>query len=612
MKNDGQKSQVKWCKARQIFASFYIEHCTLLQFLRKIDQSEESDLILQHGDHPDYQYLLKTTITAIPGPEQASKWPAFKPRYTQWRTLCEIIHRVIENACRSTTSINVLAYGYGPLSGYNRYGTVAGTSGIQNSYPNTIVSYLRTAKPWQILHQRVGDDLMIHLLQNIALFIKMPSSKCYLQVAGHPISRLIPLSVDASPQISGSDSSAASSDQAIIGETGAAKRKTRRGGKRYQRFRQKAGTSAMDNHAVTFGNVVKAEVDMEGANSDVCSCHGVAKKTETGRVLSQIPQRWSTGLLPMEMTESSRTIISEDKTVAKCRACIQESVGMETMALRSKLRTRKTRKRKFGKECEKNSEVWPRGKPWIELAQFLPQPCLCKTVENLSDCRTHERKTQTSKSKEPAVNDTRIQIPLNEIYLPHSRLFYASNLSQKFPKNHVMEFASVSGSGARKLIQDIFLTKGPFGAKANSSVEKVRQEKVDQNAEDGKRVEVSAKGAHSVQKFCSSSKKRHFRLPRRLIQMQPLFIKLLARHKKCPFQTLLRHHCFYYKRGVRVLKSKNLKRAIVLRSKRKLCKKSLQKRQKGLLCQMTNGVNFGVYHHAVNNYTSHSQVFKDL
>ncbi|KAL9976742.1 hypothetical protein ACROYT_G014071 [Oculina patagonica] len=96
----------------------------------------------------------------------------------------------------------MVAYGFESLNAYGKRGTIAGTVGIQNSYPNTIVSYLRTTRAWQVFHERIGDDLMIHLWQNVLVFVKV-HAKCYFQVAGHLICCLSPLTAteDVSPQL---------------------------------------------------------------------------------------------------------------------------------------------------------------------------------------------------------------------------------------------------------------------------------------------------------------------------------------------------------------------------------------------------------------------------
>lgn len=230
--NRAKEKKSHICKSRRVIEAFYVKQFTLLRYLRKVKQRKAARLI-QDRDPVEYRVLLKSTIVGVR--DQSAILP-HNSTQTQWFTLKEIVNRVIENVCQ-TKKTNVLAFGFEALSGYGNKGTVAGTVGIQNSYPNTIVSCLRTSKAWQLLHERIGDDLMIHLLQSVSMFVK-GNSKCYFQVAGYPISRLSPLSAaDATPGLHNKPVI-----QSTGGESGL-KRKTRRGGKRARRHRENSSQS---------------------------------------------------------------------------------------------------------------------------------------------------------------------------------------------------------------------------------------------------------------------------------------------------------------------------------------------------------------------------------
>ena len=224
-----QKKRIQLCNTHQIVSSFYVERFTLLSYIRKV-KKEICNKLIQNGDPTDYKLLLKSTLIAVPRDKLAA--PPFKPSHTRWFTLKEITNRVIEHVCRSKKT-NVLAFGFEPLSGHGRNGTVAGTVGIQNSYPNTIVSYLRTSKAWLLLHERIGDDLMIHLLQNVAVFVKA-TSKCYFQVAGFPVSRLTPLTDKDVPPADTKQRISSPSEA----ENAHGVKKMRRGGNRMRKSRE--------------------------------------------------------------------------------------------------------------------------------------------------------------------------------------------------------------------------------------------------------------------------------------------------------------------------------------------------------------------------------------
>ena len=251
MSDSKRKRQKRSRKARKIIRCFYTKQFSLQHYLHMVDNTLS---LRDKADTQDYRRLLASTLVAIP--RSQAVMPSQKPRNTQWCTTNEIVHRVIETACNSKSgSSNILARGYERLSGNNKRGMVMGTHGIENSYPNTIVSYLKTTQSWQTLHKRIGDDLMIHLLQNLALFVKMPS-RSYLQIAGHPISSLSSFSTEnvchlkstgdsrkiASSLLSPGDTSSKQDCAARISKTfhhpveedSLKKRRKRRGGKRWK------------------------------------------------------------------------------------------------------------------------------------------------------------------------------------------------------------------------------------------------------------------------------------------------------------------------------------------------------------------------------------------
>ena len=229
--NRAKPKQSHICRSRKVIESFYVKHFTLLRYLRKVKQRKAVRLI-QDCDPVEYRVLLKSTIVAV---RDESALLPYNPKQTQWFTLKEIINRVIEHVCR-TNKTNVLAIGFESLSGYENKGTVVGTVGIQNSYPNTIVSCLKMTRAWQLLHERIGDDLMIHLLQSMSMFVKV-NSKCYFQVAGYPINRLSPLSTAA-------DATQLHNKPVIQSAGGAdSVKRRRRGGKRARRHRENSSQS---------------------------------------------------------------------------------------------------------------------------------------------------------------------------------------------------------------------------------------------------------------------------------------------------------------------------------------------------------------------------------
>lgn len=746
-----KKKRIQLCNARQIISSFYAKLFTLLSFIRKV-KKESGQQLIQDGDPADYKFLLKSTLVAVP--RDLSKAPPFKPSNTHWFTLKEITNRVIEHVCRSNKS-NVLALGFEPLRGNGRGGTVAGTIGIQNSYPNTIVSYIRTSKAWLLLHKRVGDDLMIHLLQNVAMFVKA-TSKCYFQVAGFPISRMSPLTekgVDA-PDKLGSIKRKKQKHTDAAEKSSSAVRKSRRGGKRMRRSRQ---------------NFAK-EKDCEASTSDIAvsafcentlrqehSCDEAAKNTSTSPVTAaQLEQPKSRKrrasdnlsdnqeptskkartsfvedsplLFPIEPEGKSRNLHVRDHTVrsystsdrdnvteqreknsnflspmkgccedsedglttgsdtevspllfpeetseksteeATCSAsvrlssnddvatalfqddaetvvscvdsgrvgddlCRSDDKEMKATPVEMKgVRKRKKPVSAAGAKEEEKTNLRKRKKPWKCLLKLLPQPEQGKSPRkktSATKCKGEgesgkiNRKESKKLSKSQSTSKTHQGMSMNDLYLPRTRLFYASNLSQKLSKKHVMEATPVSMNGARKLVQRIFLqgsyvgngksdvqnAKNVTGTSSNQKQTPTENEKVTKGGQNAK----NASGVLSNHKQTPSKKKKPLRLPKRLKRIAPLFLMFLARHRKCPFQVLLKYHCTFSERRARVIKSGKKKGRLFSTPKTTMWSKRGLKRHGSKGVKRPPGkkkikVDVLVYRHAVSNYTRHDQV----
>lgn len=702
-----QEKRSQFCKSRQVIESFYAKHFTLLRYLRKVKHRKALRLI-QDGDPVEYRVLLKSTIVAGDSDESATQ--PFNPTQTQWFTLKEIINRVIELVCR-TNKANVLAFGFESLNGYGKKGTVAGTIGIQNSYPNTIVSYLRTTRAWQMLHERVGDDLMIHLLQNVSMFVKV-KAKCYFQVAGYPISRLSPLSTtDTTPQLHNKPVVTQSAGGGN-GVSTVLKRKTRRGGKRTRRYRENSSqsqkekedlpdvpdkedeTPVHDVESVRDSDVVAARpnppavladpAEMDGGSHGLDACVDfpqnkqkrklesydsdeqprakearmpcnapdyVDKSPECGSVEKLATEASpllfsgeSSGKSTQESThpcvrnsdvDSAKNVIEfplhDDVSTSLFRDNIEENAADQecrdevenylhrneekessVMSVERSVGTLK-RKKSSSKGAGRKNKDQVRRKPWDYLLKFLPKPGQTNSKRHPRGVRSDKQAKQNNRqqSDRPASKKNRKGIRLNEVSLPRASLFYSSNLSQRFPKKHVMETSPVSMAGARKLSQQIFLQGSCLTTSGHSSGIIGSEKRDDQTAKNATTTLTN----HDVFRTATpiAQKRKPLRLPKKLKKIQPLLLKFLARHKKCPFRTLLRHHCYY---NVQKRDKKSKKRRILQRIPFNV-KMMYHKRSWKVGTKSTKfvrrekkrvEVDALVYRHAVNNYTKHDQV----
>lgn len=113
----------------------------------------------------------------------------------------EILHRSIERLLDSNCS-NVLTFGFTLMrEGYNR-ALLAGSNRVQVRAPNTTVMYLKT-KVWSEIHELLGDSLLMHILQNLSMFLAVKNG-CFVQLCGTPLyerSVISNCSLDRHPQL---------------------------------------------------------------------------------------------------------------------------------------------------------------------------------------------------------------------------------------------------------------------------------------------------------------------------------------------------------------------------------------------------------------------------
>nr|XP_054771644.1 telomerase reverse transcriptase-like [Lytechinus pictus] len=95
----------------------------------------------------------------------------------------EVINRVMRRLQRQGRSgKNVILNGF---SSWRSEGECAGNIDV----PNNNVDQLKIPF-WRKLLSRIGDELMMHILENLSIFAAAPTS-CYIQLTGFPVSLLI-------------------------------------------------------------------------------------------------------------------------------------------------------------------------------------------------------------------------------------------------------------------------------------------------------------------------------------------------------------------------------------------------------------------------------------
>ncbi|KAM4028548.1 telomerase reverse transcriptase isoform 2-T2 [Anomaloglossus baeobatrachus] len=149
--------------------------------------------LLQEGDTDKYKTFLSELLVCIPPQAKRLCSPI---SFLQLSTQREVVARVIQRICDKNKK-NVLAFGYGLVAEKSSL-RVKLAPNICNYFPNPTTATISTSFLWETLLSRVGDDVMMHLLENCSLFMKVPPSCCY-QMCGEPIYNLTKEEILPSP-----------------------------------------------------------------------------------------------------------------------------------------------------------------------------------------------------------------------------------------------------------------------------------------------------------------------------------------------------------------------------------------------------------------------------
>ncbi|EMP42576.1 hypothetical protein UY3_00139 [Chelonia mydas] len=161
-----------------------LEQC--LQRLREAAACRPGEAeLLQRGDSELYQTFVSQCVVCVPRGARAIPQPL---SFQQLSSESEVVIRVIQRLCEKKKK-NVLAFGYALLDENSSYSQVMSTSNICSYLPNTATETLRMSVLWETLLSRIGDDIMMYLLEHCAMFMLVPPS-CSYQICGQPMYEL--------------------------------------------------------------------------------------------------------------------------------------------------------------------------------------------------------------------------------------------------------------------------------------------------------------------------------------------------------------------------------------------------------------------------------------
>ncbi|XP_066480571.1 telomerase reverse transcriptase-like [Tiliqua scincoides] len=187
----------RWGAVRGLLRSCYAEVLPLEGFVRRLQEGAraEGELqpLVQAGDPKCYRSLVEQCVVGLP--------PGGKPlppRFTfqQVSSQIDVVARVIQRICEKKKK-NVLAFGYALLD-ENKH-QLPCLPNICSYLPNNTTEMVRHNVLWEIILSRVGDDVMMYILEHCALFMLVPPSCCY-QICGQPIYELAVRNARPSPR----------------------------------------------------------------------------------------------------------------------------------------------------------------------------------------------------------------------------------------------------------------------------------------------------------------------------------------------------------------------------------------------------------------------------
>ncbi|KFP90409.1 Telomerase reverse transcriptase, partial [Apaloderma vittatum] len=478
--------------------------------------------------------------------------------FLQLSSQSEVVMRIVQRLCDKRKK-NVLAYGYSLLDENCSDFQIIPSSHVYSYLPNSVTENMRISGLWEKLLSRIGDDVMMYLLEHCAVFMLVPPSCCY-QVCGQPVYELISHNVDSSP--------------AFVKQTFSKRQRSSlldymqkrlmfhkrylsksRGWKHRQRL--EANVSSMRNR--------KNSKMRNLASRSRYSAKPISKAGERIRRVTQRLEKQSSSGLYLSTTAPSlkRKLGSEQPEIPAKRAKVEEKVSEEKscnitpdvnqssskrdgtecvesrsvnlikdkhisqrsnsdMSGPSLTRTSCSRKKfvagesSFLRGVQTNKPSKPgtemqaeSSRKRVELHMYKSQlnSVQTKPVEGISSkCRRQEYPISNLAKESPN------KLLRSAIYVNRKLLLYSRrSLRECFPKWFLLNRLQGCQAGGRRLIETIFLSRNLLEQKRNQSL--------------------------------PHQKWRKKRLPKRYWQMRPVFQKLLKNHAKCPYLVLLKKNC---------------------------------------------------------------------
>ncbi|XP_063254570.1 telomerase reverse transcriptase [Prinia subflava] len=480
--------------------------------------------VLRAHDGLGYRTFVRQCLVCMPRGARAIPRPF---TFQQLSSQSEVIARVVQRLCEKKKK-NVLAYGYSlPDENSSQFPTLP-FSKIHSYLPNTVTENLRMSGFWETLLSRIGDDVMMYLLEHCAVFMLVPPSNCY-QVCGQPVYELISSNVDSSLVFVRQRFSRHKCTSLLKYVRKRLKFHRNYLLKSYRwRYRQRCedNVSRMRNE----GNNERQSL----VPPDQCSAKAVSEASKEIRTLTEHQEKQSSsnscvsGITP----SLKRKIHRKELEIPAKRAKIGEKVRdekacspvpdvnpssserSETGCVATATCVAPHSEGVIKTPCiseRRSSAVSGRSlvhRTRVEMHMYMSQLASGQTkpVEGTSGCR--EQKSAQPHSSKKVQN----RFLSSAVYIERNSLRYSCrSFRECFPKSFVLNRLQDSQAGGRQLLEAIFLKKSQVQQRHNQSLPEHKQRKK--------------------------------RLPKRYRQMRHTFQKLLKNHRKCAYLALLRKNC---------------------------------------------------------------------
>ncbi|XP_027535502.1 telomerase reverse transcriptase isoform X5 [Neopelma chrysocephalum] len=430
-------------------------------------------------------------------------------------------------------------------------------SNIYSYLPNTATETLRISGLWETLLSRIGDDVMMYLLEHCAIFMLVPPSNCY-QVCGQPVYELISQNVDSFPVFVKQRFSKHKCNSLLdyVQKRLSFHRQYLSKSHRWQ-CRQR-----LEDNVSSMG--IKKNSKMRSLVSNYqYSAKAVSKASKQTRVVTEHLGKTNSYSLCLSSTAPSlkRKLHREQLEIPAKRAKVEEKVRDEKACnLTSHVNQSSSKRDETGyvasrpESLIKNNHISQRSnsagpslvhtshdrKKFVTGGSSLLQGVqsnkplkssiemqaesrrkgvemhMCESQVNSVQIKPVEGNSSKCRRRESPLHNLAKKLPnrllRSAVYIDRKSLLYSRRSFQEcFPKSFLLNRLQGCQAGGRRLIETIFLSQNLLEQRRNQSLPH-----------------------HSWRKK---------RLPKRYWQMRHIFQKLLKNHGKCPYLDLLKKNC---------------------------------------------------------------------